>query len=438
MPIINLTHERDGGVRLRRSVTIKVAIGAPPEPGKPFPKKLDHFIFQRKGEAKDGGKTVVAWNVDEAMMRHYGKGCQKVGIVLLDDDADVAFRTELAWWSKTARVCHGDGDKAVRRTEKAPKGEAWSPCMNAGCVDFAEGRCKPSGDLYFLLEEFPSLGTVCKLHTSSYQSITEIRSALEDLRTVTGGRLMGVRASLTVRLEKNVYTDKQGKLISTTKNILGLELSGSSLRALTDGMTDAAMVFQDVKKRLGARSITVVEDDDEAVAPTLNAEFYPAAERLSPSTQTNPDIDDSDLPPEMFAQGEEALDMTPISPEEVMMINRMRKEGRRKPNRDETIAYIRDTHGIADLRLLPKHALPAVLRWCNGDDLVEQAEAAPAQLEAVPADTSEDERQAREGFGFLGLTLPQRNQLIDEMRGDWKAIRAEVNYMLDQGEADVD
>lgn len=437
MPIVNITHEREGGVRLRRSVTIKVAIGSPPDPGKPFPKKLDHFIFQRKGEARVDGKTVVAWNIDESMMKHYGKGCQKFGIVLLDDDADTAFRTELAWWSKTARVCHGDGDKAVRRTERAPKGEPWKPCMNDGCRDFDEGRCKPSGDLYFLLEDFPSLGTVCKLHTSSYQSITEMRSALEDLRTVTGGRLMGVRASLTVRLEKNVYTDKGGKLVSTTKNILGLELSGTTLRALTDGMTDAAMVFQDVKKRLGARSITVVEDDDEAVAPIINAEFYPPERPATPagaSTQTNPEIGDDDLPDAMFDDDEEQLDMNPVSPEEIRMINKMRKEGQRKPNRDETVAYLEKTHGIQDVRLLPKHALPAVLRWCNGDDAPAPA---AAQVEGEVIGDSADEQHARQGFALLNLTLAQRNQMVDEMGGDWAAIRSEVNYLLDQGEADA-
>ena len=55
-------------------------------------------------------------------------------------------------------------------------------------------------------------------------------------------------------------------------------LSGKDIRALTDGMTDAAMMFDQVKKRLGARSVVVVEDEEEAAALlALMNEILPGA-----------------------------------------------------------------------------------------------------------------------------------------------------------------
>lgn len=103
--------------------------------------------------------------------------------------------------------------------------------------------CHPSGDLYFLLTDYPTLGTVAKLHTSSYQSIRELHAALEDIRSATGGRLMGVRVKLFVRPEKNAYTDREGNRKSGTKHVLGRELVIDITRQLPSRTIEAANAF---------------------------------------------------------------------------------------------------------------------------------------------------------------------------------------------------
>ena len=69
------------------------------------------------------------------------------------------------------------------------------PQCGNGCPELAAGLCKPSGDLRFVLADFPRLGSVCRIHTSSYRSIRQIHSALEEIQTFTGGRLAGITAN---------------------------------------------------------------------------------------------------------------------------------------------------------------------------------------------------------------------------------------------------
>jgi hypothetical protein len=278
MAIVGLTHDKAGNVQLRRTVTVKVAIGlAPGMAGEnKAPVKLDHFVLLKKSQHGQGRDARMEWLPDEEKMKKYGGKPRELWIVLLDDDPDVVFRTEYAWWVKTGKCCWGNGETATRRTEKNPQGEAWTPCANQGCpdIDSATKRCKPSGDLYFMLADYPALGTICRLHTSSYQSIREIRSALEDLRTVTGGRLLGLKVKLFVRPERNVFDGPNGKQTGT-KFVLGLQLAAEDLPKLMGSVAETAMMFQGVRKLLGGRSVEI-EDDDER-AEEIAEEFNPGS-----------------------------------------------------------------------------------------------------------------------------------------------------------------
>lgn len=278
MPIVGLTHRPDGTAMLRRSVTTKLAIGLPPDANSDHPQQLDHFIFQRKSQRGSGLSADVIWEIDPEKTEHFGKTCREVGILLLDDEPDLIFRTEYAWWTKTQKQCWGNGEAATRRTAENPRGEDWEPCANDGCLDLEDERCRPSGDLYFLLADYPTLGTICKLHTSSYQSIREIYTALDDIRNVTGGRLKGLRLKLFVRAEKNTYTDKKrGSRMSGTKHVLGLELMTSGAKQLMGPIIEAVDAFQPVRQQLAGEKVQI--DDPEAEqAPAIAAEFYPVSE----------------------------------------------------------------------------------------------------------------------------------------------------------------
>lgn len=452
MPIVGVTHNPVGTVKVSRSVTAKVAIGLPPGVGGNYPKKLDHMVFQRKAsksvEVKDdrGNKrtrTEVAWVIDEEKQNHYGADCKEVWIVLLDDDPDVTFRTELAWWTKTERRCHGDGENGYLKRPDQPDLER--PCANNGCPDWESGACKPSGDLNFLLADFPTLGTVCKLHTTSFQSIREIRSALEDLRMVTGGRLMGVRVKLTVRSEKNSFKGPDGKMQTGTKFILGLELTAKDIAQLTGSLAESVLMFDSVRKRIGAHSVEILEDPDTDIAPAIAAEFYPVdqirpaqAEVFQPSTKVatgvvlppeksgpkvaqaakaSPVITDEDLPSELF--GDEVDPAQTIAKGDAFKFyQRWERSGKKEP---EVSRYLREVIKVDSSLKIPQDRFAEAMNW------------AASQLNPIiPPEASPAELMAREFMDALGLDLIRRGNLVNECGGDWDAVLAQLHKIADE------
>jgi hypothetical protein len=305
MAILGLTVSESGESLQRLAVSTKVAIGEVVKTANGTrPNKLDHFIFLRKG-AKS-----LDWEPDPTLAKHFGAECREVDIILLTDAIEDVFRTEYAWWTKTEKKCWGDGREATRRTEKEPDGEGWAPCGD-GCPDLDANRCKPSGDLYFTLAAFPRLGSVCRLHTTSYRSVRQLHSALEQIRTVTGGRLAGIRCKLVVRPEKAAYVDaKLNKKVSTTIFALNLELRAEDMQKLVNEMTQTAKLFDQTKKLLGnGRKVEyLVEEEDEVErAPDVAQEFYPADEIApaapavqQPSRAAAPPAEDGPVDPEVM------------------------------------------------------------------------------------------------------------------------------------------
>lgn len=283
MAIVGVTISSTGESLQRLAITTKVAIGEVVKTQNGTrPNKLDHFIFLRKG-------AKLEWEPDPELIKHFGEGCREVSIILLDDELENVFRTEYAWWSATEKKCWGDGAKATRRTQEAPDGEEWSPCGDA-CPQLNENTCKPSGDLYFILADYPRLGAVCRLHTTSYRSVRQIHSALEQIRTVTGGRLAGIRCQLVVRPEKAAYFDKaKQKKVGTTIYALNIELSAQGMQGLIAKMTENAKLFEQTKKLLGAgRKVEFEEEPEEERAPDVAQEFYPAEEIAPTPTVQQP------------------------------------------------------------------------------------------------------------------------------------------------------
>jgi hypothetical protein len=271
--IIGVTHDQDGRVVQRLSVSTKVSIGLPPNGDRNHPTKLDHFVFLRKKKSAHR----VEWEADPELARHYGEQCRELHIMLIDDDIENVFPSSYAWWTATERKCWGDGVTATRRTSEKPAGQSWTQCGN-GCPELAAGLCKPNGDLRFVLADFPRLGSVCRIHTSSYRSIRQIHSALEEIQTFTGGRLAGITSKLVIRPEEVAYFDRKEKRKKTASIwALSLEVEGDDMRKLIANLTENARLFAETRKLLGSggKVLEVVEDEQEQ-APELTAEFYPA------------------------------------------------------------------------------------------------------------------------------------------------------------------
>ncbi len=280
--IIGVTHDHDGRVVQRLSVSTKVSIGLPPNGDRNHPTKLDHFVFLRKKKSANR----VEWEADPELTQHYGEQCRELHIMLIDDDIENVFPSSYAWWTATERKCWGDGVTAIRRTPEKPGGQPWTTC-GSGCPELAGGQCKPGGDLRFVLADFPRLGSVCRIHTCSYRSIRQIHSALQEIQTFTGGRLAGITAKLTVRPEEATYFDRKEKRKKTSSIwALSLEVEGDDMQKLIANLTENARLFAETRKLLGSggKVLEVVEDEQEQ-APELTAEFYPAQTNGSSTTE---------------------------------------------------------------------------------------------------------------------------------------------------------
>lgn len=499
--IIDLTHNADGTEIIRRSVTTKVAIGKPPSEGQNYPQRVDHFLFQRKTSKKvmkevkqqDGSKKnvmvdQVVWDEDADMMAFYGKDCREFWIVLMDDDPTTVFKTEMAIWTRTQKVCSGDGELAWRISKDNPNGADHTPCANHGCKELEAKLCKPCGDLYFVLADFPALGTIAKLHTSGWQSIREISSALADLRNVTGGRLMGVRCKLTMRLENSSYM--QGNVRKAgTKWVLGIELTAKDIQQLADGLA-SGLAFDSVRKRLGAKTsgpAVVIDDEiDEGDAEAIAAEFYPPAgerpaEKLveiksaAPEGKVNPKtyqveydqqpigrgspneqdaaaaraqpetgnseaplaaipaanaqgvtITDDDLPAEFFqVQEQPKADPTPIGKGE--RATRFYNAWMRRKRPEAAVrAYLHDVHKVETSWQIRSDRYDEALHWAKN----------PLREDQEPL--SDDEKFCRDGFAALGMNMIDQMELIDDAKAnrddgstDWAAVRSALNAAAD-------
>ena len=281
--IIGVTHDLDGRVVQRLSVSTKVSIGLPPNGDRNHPTKLDHFVFLRKKKAANR----VGWEADPELTEHYGAECRELHIMLIDDDIENVFPTSYAWWTATERKCWGDGTSATRRTAEKPGGQPWTTC-GSGCPELLSGQCKPGGDLRFVLADFPRLGSVCRIHTCSYRSIRQIHSALQEIQTFTGGRLAGITAQLTVRPEEATYFDRKEKRKKTSSIwALSLEVEGEDMQKLIANLTENARLFAETRKLLGSsgKVLEVVEDEQEQ-APEVAAEFYPSSSNGSSPTES--------------------------------------------------------------------------------------------------------------------------------------------------------
>jgi hypothetical protein len=115
---------------------------------------------------------------------------------------------------------------------------------------------------------------ICRIHKTSYRSIRQIYSALEEIQTFTAGRLAGLTAKLVVRPEETTYfdlKDKQKK--STTIWALSLEVEGEDMRKLVSNLTENAHVFAESRKLLGDGQVLKVIEEEKEQAQEFATEF---------------------------------------------------------------------------------------------------------------------------------------------------------------------
>jgi hypothetical protein len=190
-------------------------------PQRSYPRKVPYFTFLRMGA--DGNYV----HDFEAIEQH-GATPTEIDIVFLENDPlDAAFQMFTAAELK----CEGNGIDARRRLSMAAtpeekelaeiaaaNGEKFFPiingCYTKGCPFPKDGKCKPHGRLTFQLLNSPRIGGTCSYDTTSYRSIPQLSSGIEQIKSVTGrgvaehGRVAGIPLKLVLRPYKASHDGK--------------------------------------------------------------------------------------------------------------------------------------------------------------------------------------------------------------------------------------
>ena len=287
--IVGTTVSKTGELIQRLPVSTKIAIGLAPSGQRNFPERLDHFLALKRGPDKG------SWIVDPEKMNFFAPDCKhepsdscahccrEVKILLLDDELSNVFPHELAMWGRSGKKCWGDGEKALRRKDDVSDPVEWTPCRNNICPEWESGKCAGSGDLRFCLADFPILGSIARIHTSSLKSIENIASALNLIQTFTGGRLAGVTVPLCVTMEPATYID-DGKRKSTVVPILSIK---TGVNELVSNIKATMELWGTARKAFGGR--IVVDDDETERTAEIPPEFPPKGEQPAlPPAETKP------------------------------------------------------------------------------------------------------------------------------------------------------
>ena len=307
MGILGLTHDENGAALEKLPVTIKVAIGEGPTPDDEngSPRALFHFVFKRRTMR---GQT-VCWEPAPDIAEVFGDKPTELAVIFLHDDPREVCPSEYALWTRKGRLCHGElvqisnGNaprfemQAIRRTTEHPEGEAWpgnhkyadgpmegQPIEGCGegCPELECGKCGPSADLYFILEKFPSLGAICRLHTGSKTSVPNLSNAVAQLHSWNGGRLKWVKAVLKVTPQLRWHPGQYGEWESSIVPILSLEIGGTTLNNLGDKMNEPAQHLIAAQTACAGqqRGPFLVRESEVERAPEIAAEFYPQNKNL--------------------------------------------------------------------------------------------------------------------------------------------------------------
>ncbi len=312
MGILGLTHDENGAALEKLPVTIKVAIGEGPTPDDEngSPRALFHFVFKRRTMRGQ----MVFWEPAPDIAEVFGDKPTELAVIFLHDDPREVCPSEYALWTRKGRLCHGElvqitnGNapryemQAIRRTTEHPEGEPWpgnhkyvdGPMKSQpiegcgeGCPELESGKCGPSADLYFILEKFPSLGAICRLHTGSKTSVPNLSNAVAQLHSWNGGRLKWVKAILKVTPQLRWHPGQFGEWESSVVPILSLEIGGTTLKSLGTDTAEPAKLLVEAQPGCASaqRAPFVVRESEVERAPEIADEFYPQNKNL-PEEQT--------------------------------------------------------------------------------------------------------------------------------------------------------
>jgi hypothetical protein len=149
-------------------------------------------------------------------------------------------------------------------------------------------RCKPSGILSCILSDIPEIGGVLRFRTHSWNTISNILSSLEFLKTITNGVLVGLPLKLQF-LKKS--TQDHGNV-----SVVNIVFDGETYQAMRElamiemkNRTEHGVNMKMIEERARLDGFTKDTDDPS----DIEAEFYsvpPEPEPLPDNIEDRADI----------------------------------------------------------------------------------------------------------------------------------------------------
>jgi hypothetical protein len=238
------------------------------------PEKWDHFGVTTMEKDTDGRPLL-----DKEIMAKIGNNCKELDIMLCYDDPVLNMPTMYAYFSRTRRLCSGNGRVAQRFSKEL--GYQETTCKPSECQYYREKKCKPYGRLSVILQIAERVGGVYVFRTTSWNTIQNILSSLVFLRSKwgTGGPLAGI--PLTMRLIKTTAIPKELGF-RTTFWVVNIEFKGT-----LGELKQAAAAELASRKKLGI-AVREAEQEDRRMlverlateaegegAEVIADEFYP-------------------------------------------------------------------------------------------------------------------------------------------------------------------
>lgn len=188
--------------RLPRLGKIRLGIRQQSGKGREYPKAVDYFVVR-----PDRCTSEMA---ARAFHKEYGDKPRELDIMFPTDNKEQFFPQWYRRYGKgTGLICKGDGELAVELDRET--GEMKEIPCTPDCPWLEKKHCRPVGTLLFLLYKVPGLGA-WQIDTSSYHSIVNLNSAIDFVRTLTGGRIAMIPLKLVIR-PKEVTADGWKKVV---------------------------------------------------------------------------------------------------------------------------------------------------------------------------------------------------------------------------------
>lgn len=189
--------------RLPRLGKIRLGIKNTAASGAQYPKAVDYFVVNPDGSTPEAAV--------KAFREVYGEKPRVLDIMFPVEDKDIFFPQWHCRYGKgTGLICKGDGN--IAHEVDLETGELRKiACDPFECQWAAKKHCRPVGRLQILLYKINGLGT-WQIDTSSYHSIVNLNSAIDFVRSLTGGRISMIPLQLVLR-PREVQVNGRKKIV---------------------------------------------------------------------------------------------------------------------------------------------------------------------------------------------------------------------------------